>query len=99
MRRRQQWKLAGLAEEYALDGRSQTSGADEHLQLNERVVVVEKAAAPESALIRVLTKRSRRFARLLLDSKGLDGAKISAAEKMAQDDMIGIPPGMLRTAR
>ena len=89
MRRRQQWKLAGLAEEYALDGRSQTSGADEHLQLNEsslwrgsradRLNPRAHEAVPE-------------IAGLLLDSKGLDGAKISAAEKMAQDDMIGIPP-------
>ena len=73
-----------------MDG-SQTSGADEHLQLNEsslwrgirgdRLNPRAHEAVPE-------------IRKLLIDSKGLDGAKISAAEKMAQDDMIGIPPGM-----
>ena len=70
---------------------SQTSGADEHLQLNEsslwqgsrvnRLNPRAQAAVPE-------------IRKLLLASKGLDDAKISAAEKLAQDDMIGIPAGM-----
>jgi alpha-L-fucosidase 2 len=93
MRRRQQWKLAGLAEEYALDGRSQTSGADEHLQLNESSLWRGSRADRLNPRAHEAVPEIRR---LLLDSKGLDGAKISAAEKMAQDDMIGIPPGMLR---
>ena len=39
-------------------------------------------------------KRFRQIRKFLLESKGLDAAKISAAEKLAQDDMIGIPAGM-----
>ncbi len=75
----------------SLMDRSQTSGADEHLQLNEsslwqggrvnRLNPRAHAAVPE-------------IRKLLLASKGLDDAKISAAEKLAQDDMIGIPAGM-----
>ena len=70
---------------------AQTSGADEHLQLNEsslwrgsradRLNPRAHAAVPE-------------IRKLLLESKGLDGSKISAAEKMAKEDMIGVPPGM-----
>ncbi len=73
-----------------VDG-SLTSGADEHLQLNEsslwrgsradRLNPRAHAAVPE-------------IRKLLLESKGLDGSKISAAEKMAKEDMIGVPPGM-----
>jgi putative ABC transport system permease protein len=73
-----------------MDG-SQTSGADEHLQLNEsslwkggrtdRLNPRAHEAVPE-------------IRKLLLESKGLDGEKIAAAEKMAQEDMIGIPPAM-----
>jgi alpha-L-fucosidase 2 len=73
-----------------MDG-SQTSGADEHLQLNEsslwqggRVNRLNPAAQEAVPQIRSL----------LLDSKGLDGAKIAAAEKLAQQDMIGVPAGM-----
>jgi len=32
--------------------------------------------------------------KLLIESQGLDGEKISAAEKLAQESMIGIPAGM-----
>jgi alpha-L-fucosidase 2 len=73
-----------------MDG-SQTSGADEHLQLNEstlwngsrtdRLNPHAKDAFPQ-------------IRKLLLESKGLDGAKISAAEKLAQQEMIGVPPAM-----
>jgi alpha-L-fucosidase 2 len=73
-----------------MDG-SATSAADEHLQLNEsslwqggRTNRLNPAAHEAVPQIRSL----------LLESKGLDGAKISAAEKLAQQDMIGIPPGM-----
>lgn len=73
-----------------MDG-SQTSAADEHLQLNESSIWQGRRAnrlnpcAPEA----VPTIRQ-----LLLDSKGVDGEKISAAEKMASNCMIGRPPGM-----
>jgi alpha-L-fucosidase 2 len=73
-----------------LDG-SQTSGADEHLQLNEsslwqgsranRLNPGAHGAVPE-------------IRKLLLEPNGLDGTKISAAEKLAQKNMIGIPAGM-----
>jgi alpha-L-fucosidase 2 len=70
---------------------SQTSGADEHLQLNEsslwqgnRVNRLNPGAHDAVPQVR----------KLLLESQGLDGAKISAAEKLAQTSMIGIPSGM-----
>ncbi|MDE3201760.1 MAG: glycoside hydrolase family 95 protein [Acidobacteriota bacterium] len=73
-----------------MDG-SKTSGADEHLQLNEstlwqgsranRLNPAAGAAFPE-------------IRKLLLDSKGLDGAKIAEAEKIAAKDMIAIPAKM-----
>ena len=73
-----------------MDG-SQTSGADEHLQLNE------SSLWRGSRTDRVNPRASHavpQIRKLLLESKGLDGAKISSAEKMAQEDMIGIPAGM-----
>jgi alpha-L-fucosidase 2 len=73
-----------------LDG-SQTLGADEHLQLNESSLWRGSRADRLNPRAHDAVPQIRK---LLLDSKGLDGAKISAAEKMAQDDMIGIPPGM-----
>ena len=73
-----------------MDG-SRTSGADEHLQLNEsslwqggRTNRLNPGAHDAFPQIR----------KLLLESKGLDGTKITAAENLAQKDMIGIPPGM-----
>ena len=73
-----------------MDG-SETTGADEHLQLNEsslwqggRVNRLNPGAQEAVPQIRSL----------LLESKGLDGEKISAAEKLAQQDMIGVPAGM-----
>jgi len=73
-----------------MDG-SQTSGADEHLQLNE-------SSLWQGGRSNRLNPRAReavpQIRRLLLESQGLDGAKISAAEKLAQDGMIGIPPAM-----
>lgn len=73
-----------------MDG-SQTSGADEHLQLNESSIWRGSRADRLNPRAHEAVPQIRK---LLLESKGLDGAKISAAEKMAQDDMIGIPPGM-----
>src|SRR5450755_1067618 len=73
-----------------LDG-SQTSGADEHLQLNE-------SSLWQGSRANRLNPRAHEgvpeIRRLLLESQGLEGAKISAAEKLAQESMIGVPPGM-----
>lgn len=73
-----------------MDG-SQTSGADEHLQLNESSLWRGSRADRLNPRAHDAVPQIRK---LLLDSKGLDGTKISAAEKMAQEDMIGVPPGM-----
>ena len=73
-----------------MDG-SQTSGADEHLQLNESSLWRGSRAHRLNPRAHQAVPEIRK---LLLDSKGLDGPKISAAEKMAQEDMIGVPPGM-----
>ncbi len=73
-----------------MDG-SQTSGADEHLQLNESSLWQGSRADRLNPRAHDAVPEIRK---LLLESKGLDGAKISAAEKLVQDDMIGIPPGM-----
>jgi len=73
-----------------MDG-SQTSGADEHLQLNESSLWRGSRADRLNPRAHDAVPQIRK---LLLDSKGVDGTKISAAEKMAQEDMIGIPPGM-----
>jgi alpha-L-fucosidase 2 len=73
-----------------MDG-SQTSGADEHLQLNESSLWRGSRSDRLNPSAKEAVPKVRK---LLLDSGGLDGAKISAAEKMAQQDMIGIPPGM-----
>ena len=73
-----------------MDG-SQTSPADEHLQLNESSIWQGgrvnrlNPCAPEAV---------PQIRKLLLDSHGTDGAKISEAEKLAKDCMIGRPPGM-----
>jgi len=70
---------------------SQTNGGDEHLQLNE-------SSLWEGSRTDRLNPRAHdafpEIRRLLLESQGLDGAKISAAEKLAQEDLIGIPPAM-----
>jgi alpha-L-fucosidase 2 len=73
-----------------MDG-SQTTGADEHLQLNESSLWRGSRADRLNPRAHDAVPQIRK---LLLDSKGLDGAKISAAEKMAQESMIGIPPAM-----
>jgi alpha-L-fucosidase 2 len=73
-----------------LDG-SQTSGADEHLQLNESSLWQGDRASRLNPAAHDAVPQIRK---LLLESQGLDGAKISAAEKLAQDGMIGIPAGM-----
>ena len=73
-----------------MDG-SQTSGADEHLQLNESSLW---RGGRSDRLNPHAHEAVPQIRKLLLDSKGLDDAEISAAEKMAQQDMIGIPAGM-----
>ena len=73
-----------------LDG-SQTSAADEHLQLNEATIW-------QGGRVNRLNPQAGnslpRIRQLLLDSKGQDGAKISAAEKLVQESLIGIPSSM-----
>ncbi len=73
-----------------MDG-SQTSGADEHLQLNESSLWQGSRANRLNPRAHEAVPEIRR---LLLESQGLDGDKISAAEKLTQDSMIGNPPGM-----
>ncbi len=73
-----------------MDG-SQTSGADEHLQLNESSLWQGSRANRLNPRAHQAVPEIRR---LLLESQGLDGVRISAAEKLAQESMIGIPPGM-----
>lgn len=73
-----------------LDG-SKTYAADEHLQLNESSLWQGSRANRLNPCAHQAVPRIRQ---LLLDSQGLDGAKISAAEKLAQDCMIGIPSWM-----
>ena len=73
-----------------MDG-SQTSGADEHLQLNESSLWRGSRADRLNPRAHEAVPQIRK---LLLDSNGQDGAKISAAEKMGEEDMIGIPAKM-----
>lgn len=70
-----------------MDG-SQTSAADEHLQLNETSVW------QGSRVDRLNPKAHEAFLqsrKLLLESKGTDDAKITAAEAAAKDGMLAIP--------
>ena len=73
-----------------MDG-SQTSGADEHIQLNE-------SSLWQGSRADRLNPRSHdafpQIRTLLLDSHGTDSAKITEAEKLAKDALIAIPPGM-----
>lgn len=70
---------------------SQTFAGDEHLQLNE-------SSLWQGNRSNRLNPRGHeafpRIRKLLLESQGVDGAKIEAAEKLAQSDMIGIPARM-----
>jgi alpha-L-fucosidase 2 len=73
-----------------MDG-SQTLAEDEHIQLNE------SSLWQGSRTDRLNPKAHAAFPkirRLLLDSKGTDGAKIAEAEKLAEESMIAIPKGM-----
>ena len=67
------------------------SGADEHLQLNESTVW---QGSRTDRLNPQAADAVPRIRQLLLQSKGLDGAKIGAAEKLAHQSMIAVPPGM-----
>ncbi len=73
-----------------MDG-AETSGAGEHLQLNESSLWQGSRANRLNPRAREAVPEIRK---LMFESQGLDGAKISAAEKLVQDDMIGIPSGM-----
>ena len=75
----------------ALKDGSHTSGADEHLQLNESTLWQGSRA---NRLNPGAHEAFPQVRKLLLDSKGTDGAMISAAEKLVQQKMIGIPAGM-----
>lgn len=80
------------AAQYAalMDGH-RTSAADEHIQLNESSLWEGRRSN------RLNPKAHEAFPevrRLLLDSKGVDGAKISAAEKLAEEDLLGVPRWM-----
>ena len=72
------------------DGK-QTRGQDEHLQLNESTVWQgDRSDKPNpKAHDGFLQVR-----RLLLESKGLDGAKIAEAERIAADTMLPTPRGL-----
>ena len=73
-----------------MDG-SQTYGGDEHLQLNESPLWQGSRANRLNPGARDTVPQIRN---LLLESKGSDGAKISAAEELAERDMIGMPAKM-----
>jgi alpha-L-fucosidase 2 len=70
---------------------SLTTGADEHLQLNESSLWQGSRANRLNPCAHEAVPQIRK---LLLDAQGTDGAKISAAEKLAHDCMIGIPASM-----
>ena len=78
-------KNAGL-----MDG-SQTSGADEHIQLNESSVWQGSRTDRLNPKAHDAVPKIRQ---LLLDSKGSDSAMISQAETLAQESMIPTPRGM-----
>ena len=73
-----------------MDG-SQTFAGDEHIQLNESSLWRGNRANRLNPCAQESVPQIRK---LLLDSQGLDGAKISQAEKLAQDCMIGVPAAM-----
>ncbi len=73
-----------------LDG-SHTSGADEHLQLNESSLWRGSRANRLNPAAHTAVPEIRK---LLLASGGTDDEKIFAAETLAQSSMIGIPAGM-----
>jgi alpha-L-fucosidase 2 len=72
-----------------LDG-SRTSGADEHLQLNESSLWQGSRA---NRLNPGAHDAFPQIRKLLLDSQGVDAAKITEAEKLAKQNMIAIPAG------
>ena len=73
-----------------MDG-SQTLAGDEHLQLNESSLW---QGSRTNRLNPCAHESVPQIRRLLLESRGVDGDKISEAEKLAQNCMIGVPPGM-----
>jgi alpha-L-fucosidase 2 len=75
----------------ALMDLSQTRAADEHLQLNDASLW---QSSRRDRLNPGAYEAVPQIRKLLLDSKGTDGAKIAAAEKLVQEKMIGIPAGM-----
>jgi alpha-L-fucosidase 2 len=73
-----------------MDG-SQSYAGDEHLQLNESSLWQGSRANRLNPGAHNAFPQARK---LLLESQGTDSVKISAAEKLAQDEMIGIPAAM-----
>ncbi len=73
-----------------LDG-SKIFAADEHLQLNESSLWQGSRANRLNPCAHQAVPRIRQ---LLFEARGIDGAKVSEAEKLAQDCMIGIPSWM-----
>ncbi len=72
------------------DGK-QTRAQDEHLQLNEDTLWSGSHANRLNPQAREGFIKVRK---LLLESRGVDAAKIAEAEKVAQQTMIAIPSGM-----
>ena len=72
-------------------GGSQTRGQDEHLQLNESTVW---QGGRTDKLNPKAHEGFLKVRSLLLESKGLDGAKISEAERIAADTMLPTPRGL-----
>ena len=81
---------AARANRDIIDGR-QTRGQDEHLQLNESTVW---QGARTDKLNPKAHEGFLKVRSLLLESKGLDGAKISEAERTAAETMLSTPRGM-----
>jgi len=72
-------------------GGNQTRGQDEHLQLNESTVW---QGGRTDKLNPKAHEGFLKVRSLLLESKGLDGAKISEAERIAADTMLPTPRGL-----
>jgi alpha-L-fucosidase 2 len=83
--------LQDAARNAALMDGSQTLGNDEHLQLNESTLW---QGSRSNRLNPMAHEAFTQIRKLLLDSRGLEGDKVSAAEKLAQESMIGIPSRM-----
>ena len=81
---------AARANRDIIDGK-QTRGQDEHLQLNESTIW---QGARTDKLNPKAHEGFLKIRGLLLESKGLDGARISEAERIAAETMLSTPRGM-----